>query len=177
MATRSANIREIRRTIFGRDMREPIADALESFTPAGDSHDIDEVTNFRNEKLQELRDTVPTLTAAEQKHAQRVESITTLEQQKEIEWIETITHIVHDPPTIYSLNGNNNISATLISDSDYLLNDAGSSTAVISDDEFLMTAGSNYATEALDDPTHEEYEYVIHWVPDFTLIFKRVNET
>ena len=190
MATLEANIREIRRTVFGRDMRKPSADALLQLPHDGDEHGelIEEITEFKNEKIQEstdeknrqlqnIQDKLPRLIGIESRHASRVGPASAADMRDEIEWIEIIEHIIHDPPTMYRLTGNNNVTVSVISDDDYKLKDAGSSASLISDDEYKMIAGSNYSSTAIDDPTHIEYEQIIHYVPNYRLAFRRASDS
>ena len=137
---------------------------------------ISELNGVLRAKDAELAAKEPRIASMEAKHITRIISHMETELRREIEWIEKITHIIHDPPTLYTLIGNSNISVNAISDSDYKAIDAGSSVSVISGDDYRMNTGANWDKQNIDDPTHEEYEYITHWVPDYRLSFKRANE-
>ena len=190
MASSTAdNVEVIRKATYGIETREPIAECLEEtnnrqFVKEFSDDAKGVITTLKNNDLntvlpaldREMAAKEPRIAAMEAQHARRVTEYLNTEMRQEIEWIEKITHIIHDPPTMYTMIGNSSISATVISGEDYKANDAGSSAAVIDGDDYKMTAGSNWSKESIDDPTHEEYEYITHYVPDYRLTFKRSNE-
>ena len=186
------DVQKIRESTYGIETREPIADALEEGVNrrivkehAEDNiqriHDReDELYPYLAPKDAEMAAKEPRLTALEALHATRINRYTNLEMKREIDWIEKITHIIHDPPTIYKVTSASGVTVAAISGSsgDYKATDSNSTDSVtlISDSDYKFTLGSTWSKIALDNPTHEEYEYVTHWVPDYRLTFKRANE-
>lgn len=139
-------IREIRQSVYGRDNRKPIADAIE--------------------ELKQLTDNGETVFSL--LPMSRIEAVL---DQNIIDWTETVANVIK-PNYKASVTTDDNLLVSLISGNDYLLTDnrSGDSLNLISGLDYRLVAGENeWRTSALSVGSYTEYEEVPHY-ESYTLV-------
>ena len=142
MPTFNQDIREIRQTVYGRDMREPLADAIL--------------------KLDAMVENEPAIITYS-----RIAKVEPVLLEDIIDWTEIIEHVIPILATDYQTYnaGSNRLRADPISDDNYsLIDNAGyDTTELISGNDYLFIMDESYwSNTGLNPSSYIEYEEVPH---------------
>lgn len=179
-------IREIRHSVYGRDNRKPIADAIEK-TRTWNKNEVERIAeeairdakNIKDEAIQDIKETCEnaietvdemdsTLDRLEEKIKRAIGSFVA----EPMETWYTYDYRDIEIRNIYEIKNDkiaevvtNQITVSLLDNGDYLLTD------IISDDRVLVISGDDYEW-IVPNPVKESH---IHHGEDYILVINKIN--